>query len=245
MISISYRPYDSSKMVQKNVLYRVNEDCIIQFVESHGQCKEIVNVSYSLRDKQYGVYANEFRSPNTAKEGCKTTDVLACVMDEKKRQIFSIVFDVKSNISAFSDDLTKDNAMLTAIKEVRDFIKQLHAEILHKKSFLLYYQDDGYAEDERIAIVTKHFEAEKFRAVANELEKILKGKEKSSISSLITYKMKHNLKPYESEIQPLRDFADKKVIIGSREYDLQVFLLQQINDRDYEITIELIKDTHK
>lgn len=54
------------------------------------------------------------------------------------KEMDTLIFDVKSNISAFSDDLLKDNAMLTAIKEIRDFAEQIHAEILHKNSLMTY-----------------------------------------------------------------------------------------------------------
>lgn len=245
MISINFRTYNPEQTVQKNMLYRVIDNCFIKFVEEHKDRKEIVNVEFDLKEGQYGIYANEFRSPNTAKEGCKTTDVLSCVVDEKSKEIFSIIFDVKSNISAFSDNLLREGAMITAIKEVRDFIEQIHAEILHKKSFLLYYKDDGYLEDERVGIVTKNFEPEKFKAVAKQLEKMIKNQEEVKVPPLVSFKLKNILRPYESEIKPLCDFANKRIKINGREYDLQVFLLQQINESDFEIIIKMVKDTHE
>ena len=61
----------------------------------------------------------------------------------------------------------KDGAMITAIKGVRDFIEQLNDENLHKTSFLIYYQADGYEEDVKFGIATRSFEANKFLAVAD------------------------------------------------------------------------------
>lgn len=244
MININFRTYNPTKPVQKNILYKVNDNSLIKFEEEHTECKEIVNVDFDFKERQYGIYANEYRSPNTTKEGCKTTDVLSCVVDENKKQIFSFIFDVKSNISAFSDDLLKEGAMITAIKEVRDFIEQIHAEILHKKSFLLYYEDDGYVEDERVGIVTKNFEPKKFRAVAKQLEKMIKSQEEAKVSPLISLKLKNRLRAYESEVKPLCNFADKKITINGKEYDLQVFLMQKKSDSEFEITIKIVKDTH-
>ena len=60
---------------QKNILYKVNDNSLIKFEEEHTECKEIVNVDFDFKERQYGIYANEYRSPNTTKEGCKTTDV--------------------------------------------------------------------------------------------------------------------------------------------------------------------------
>lgn len=59
------------------------------------------------------------------------------MFDDSNKKIQSFIFDVKSDISAFSDDLRKENAMLTAIKEVRDFIEQIQMERLHKNSFFV------------------------------------------------------------------------------------------------------------
>lgn len=117
---------------------------------------ELVNLIYELAFGQYGIFAHEYRSPVAEKQGCKTADILACRIDEAQKKVDTLIFDVKSNISAFSDDLLKDNAMLTAIKEIRDFVEQIHAEILHKNSFILYYKDDGFVEHEIIGIVTKN-----------------------------------------------------------------------------------------
>lgn len=244
MININFRLYNPTKDIEKNNLYKITENSNIKFVEQHEESKEIVNVKYCFSDKQYGIYAKEYRSPSTLKEGCKTADVLACVVDENTKEIYSIVFDVKSNISAFSDELLKEGAMITAIKEVRDFIEQLHAEILHKKSFLLYYEDDGYVEKEEVGIVTKNFEAEKFRAVAGRLEEIVKDAN-TTVAQLVSYKLKNNLKPYMCEVKPLYDFADKKVTIREKKYNLNVFRLQKKEgENDYETTIQMVRDTH-
>lgn len=75
MINLSLRPYNPSKAIDKNNLYRVNETSIIKFIEQHQETKEIVNMEIVLKEEQYGIYANEYRRPGTEKEGCKTTDV--------------------------------------------------------------------------------------------------------------------------------------------------------------------------
>lgn len=238
MINLSLRAYNPQKPVEKNILYKVDENGIIKFMEQHQATKEVANVEFYFKDGQYGIYANEYRRPGTQKEGCKTTDVLVCVVDEQKKEINSLIFDVKSNISAFSDDLSKEGAMITAIKEVRDFIEQIHAEILHKESFLLYYKDDGYVEEERVGIVTKSFEPEKFKGVAEKLEKMI-SEEKKDVPQLVAYKLKNSLRAYEKEIEPLYNFADKKIVISKTIYQLQVFFLQKVNDTDYEATIKM------
>lgn len=150
MIEINFRIPDEKTVFQKNVLYKIPMSQEVVFREAHENgIMEEVCVCYDLKAYQHGIYANEFRSPNVVKKGTKTTDVLACLVDEKEKWIQTFLFDVKSNISAFSDRLAGNGqAMLTAIKEVRDFSEQIWAEHLHKESFLLYYRADGYKEKE-------------------------------------------------------------------------------------------------
>ena len=101
--------------------------------------KDFFDLIFDLCPGQYGIFAYEYRNPVTLKQGCKTADILACAVDESEKIINTFIFDVKSNISAFSDNLLRDNALLTVVKEMRDFVEQIHAEMLHKDSFILYY----------------------------------------------------------------------------------------------------------
>ncbi len=238
MITFKFRAYNPQKVIDKSILYRINANCVLQFIEEQKIGKDIVNVEYYLENRQYGIYAKEYRRPETLKDGGKVADILACVVDDQKKEIYSYIFDVKRNISAFSDDLSKAEAMMPAIKEVRDFIKQLHTEMLHKESFLLYYKDEGYIENLKLGIVTSSFESEKFKMVAEKLEKLVK-EEVESVPTLVNLKLKNNLRPYEKEIEPLYNFSERKIVIGNNVYPLYVFILQKINETDYEANIKL------
>ena len=46
-------------------------------------------------------------------------------------------------------------------------------------------------------------------------------------------KLKKNLIPYTNQMERLRAFAEKKSVIGKKQYDLQVILLEQKNESDY------------
>ena len=127
----------NSKNISKNVLYKVPESMQILFVESHEDKCEKVILDYKLENEQFGIYATEYRAP-VIKKGIKTTDIIACIIDEKQKSIYTLVADVKSNISSFSDDLSKDDALITVIKEVRDFSEQIEDGLLHKENFLMY-----------------------------------------------------------------------------------------------------------
>ena len=88
----------------------------------------------------------------------------------------------------------------------------------------MYYENEGYIEEETFGIITKSFEAEKFKNVAKRLEEILSG-EQQDIPKLLFLKLQNNLKPYEKEIPRLYDFAEQMIKIAGKLYKLQVFLL--------------------
>ncbi len=229
----------SDKKYCKNKLYRIDGKFQLPVSEVHedGQ-KETVILEYNSSEHQYGIFAHEYRSPLIDKRGCKTTDILACSVDEKMKRIDSTILDIKSNISAFSDDLQRNGAIITVIKEVRDFIEQIHQEILHKNSFMIYYMDDGYEETEHIGIATKSFETEKFRKASDELDR-MKYMPESAALTMPELKLKTLLNPYLHESKKLRDFADKLVCINGREYNLNVHILSPISDDEWSVTLQV------
>lgn len=242
MIRPNLKKYTGEETFLRNVLYRIDVPDEVCFTERHADKTERVKIEYSLEKGQYGIYAQEFRNPIAGKQECKTSDVLACIVDEECKKILTVIFDVKSNISAFSDDLLKDGAMLTVIKEVRDFTKQLHDEILHKESFMLYYKDEGFEEREILGLATGNFESGKFIKAADLLELLFEHTD-SSVPRLVQLKLKKNLMAYRNESIRLRDFAEKRVNIGEKTYDLQVFLLEKISDTECEATVKMALNT--
>ena len=157
---------------QKNVLYRIDESEVIIFTEEHQDSTEIVKLIIDLRENEYGIFAHEFRNQYTSREGVKTADVFTAIVADDDKTVSTLIFDVKRNISAFSDDLLKNNAIITCIKEVRDFIKQLHDEKICVDSLLVLLED--YRVIERYGIVTSSFDCKKFEQVADKYEEIFK-----------------------------------------------------------------------
>ena len=102
MIKVHTRVYDETKSVDKNALYKINKSTRVVFKEQHEKSQEVVNIDYCLEEHRYAIYANEYRRPEIDKNGCKTADVLSCVFDDSNKKIQSFIFDVKSDISAFS-----------------------------------------------------------------------------------------------------------------------------------------------
>ena len=96
-------------------------------------------------------------------------------------------------------------------------------------------------EEETFGIITKSFEAEKFKNVAKRLEEILSG-EQQDIPKLLFLKLQNNLKPYEKEIPRLYDFAEQMIKIAGKLYKLQVFLLTKKDECCYQITIKIKAD---
>lgn len=228
----------NSKNISKNVLYKVPESMRIQFVESHEDKCERVFLDYQLEDEQFGIYATEYRAP-VIKKGIKTTDIIDCIIDEKQKNIYTLVADVKSNISSFSDDLSKGAALITVIKEVRDFSEQIEDGLLHKENFLMYHKNEGFNERCEMAIFTRNFECEKFRDAAKYIEKLLyEDSEKGQVLAEIV--MKRNLMRYKGEEKRLLKFAEQKLLIKDKEFDLKVYLLKkEKNSGDYTYKIPL------
>lgn len=238
MLKVNFRHYKDT--YEKNVLYDIREDRVVPFRETHTDSDKVeaVDLVYCLEAGQYGIFAYEYRSPFLEKQGCKTVDVLACVVDDIHKKVHTILFDVKSNISAFSDDLLKDSTMLRAIMEVRDFTDQLHDALLHKDAFMLYYKDGGFEEDEKVGIVTGNFEERKFADVADLLERLFVS-EDAPISKLVEIKLKNSLRPYKDEIRRMRYFSERKVEISGKIYELQVYLLEKISGVESKTVIEI------
>lgn len=230
MNKIQFKEIKSEK-IEKNNLYKVSDSKVVTFEENHTGLgtKEVVNIRYKLDKNQYGFYATEYR-PACIQKGCKTTDILAGIVDDDKKAVYTLICDVKSNISAFSDDLSKGDALLTVIKEVRDFIEQIKAGMLHKKSFMIYYEADGYTEVCETAIATKNFENQKFFDAAEMLEKILDYDERQT-TNLNYLRMRNNLKNYKCEISKLKKFGEEVLLIDEDEYKLSVYILQPDKDK--------------
>lgn len=133
----------------------------------------------------------------------------------------------------------RDAAIITAIKEVRDFVKQLHDENLQKNSLLVIYRDENYEETLEFGIATRSFEPEKFSAVADFLERLDDLTKPENMQDLLWIKLKTTLKPYSSEIKKLKNFADKKVCISGQTYDLKVFILEKQSETEYVVMIPM------
>lgn len=241
MIELNTRKLKPGKKIEKNVLYRIEESRTVPVREEHAECaeSEAVYLDYILEDGQYAVFAHEFRSPNVLKHNCKSADILTCLIDDNDKEIISLILDIKRNISAFSDDLLRDGAILSAVGEVRDFVKQLCHAMLHKESFLLYLKNEGYAESAEVAIATKRFEKEKFLKAAEFLEGLADLEKPPNMQPLVWYKLKNDLLPYMGEAARMRNFANREVIVCGNIYPLHVYLLERAGEGEYAVSVEL------
>ena len=243
MKNLNLKSIPKNKKYEPNTLYRINSGEEVLFEELHDESdgkqkhKEIVRLKYILEDKQYGIYAKEYRNVLFVKDDMKKADILACVVDDKNKRIHSFIMDVKSNISAFSDDLYKNDALITVIKEVRDFINQLADEKVSKDGIFYLYKSEGYNEEETFGIVTKSFEKNKFLDASEMIETVLN--RNGNLNDLSFLKFYNSLKPYKSEIKKLRDFSKQKITICDRQFDLNVYLLSNIDEYISEASIEI------
>lgn len=240
MIEYGTQMLKPEAQVKKNQLYKICGDRTVPISELHDDCQdiEVVHLRYRLKKGQYAILGYEFRPQFISKQGSKSADVMTCLIDDDKKHVYSLVLDIKRNISAFSDDLLKDNAALTAIKEAVGFIEQIHHSKLHKDSLLVYRKDQGYTETEEVGIATRRLEEQKFYGLADFLEN-LEELPKLKINPQSWFKVQNQYKPYVPEASKIREFAGHKVTICGRQYPLHVYLLEQINESEYAVSIEL------
>ena len=59
---------------------------------------------------------------------------MACLVDEEKKQVTSLIMDLKKNIMNYDDDLLVNDSLNKALNGVSDFACQLKDEKLHKDS---------------------------------------------------------------------------------------------------------------
>ncbi len=241
MIEYNIRTLKPNEQVQKNVLYEIKGDMCISVQEAHGESQdsERVNLEYHLKEGQYAIFAYEYRPSYISKQGCKSADVMTCLIDDDNKDINSLIFDIKRNISAFSDNLLKEGALITAVKEVKDFIDQIHHTMLHKEGILLYRKEKGYTERAEVGIVTRRFECEKFLQAAEFLENLTSLPKPAGMQPSLWYKFQYNLSPYVNESQKLREFADCKVTVSKKQYPLRVYLLKKGNGLEYAVSVQL------
>ncbi len=209
--------------------------------EKHEGGDDVIKLSFDLNQNQYGIFGYEYKRPDVNKEGCKTADILACLVDDEKKEICSLIMDLKSNITCFDDDMTKNNSPIIAVKNVSDFVQQLHDEKLHKDSFLLYYKDKDYSEIEFFGIATRKFEPHKFLRVAEFMDGIMED-DSEDVIDLIKCKIKTSLLPYYGEVSKIRDFAEKRVCISGKYYELQIVSLLSGEGDDYIADVTLTTD---
>ena len=242
MIQINFKELNENDSYCKNRLYRINQSMIVPYKEIQSEGEDIVNLKYDLEEQQYGVFAHEYRNSDTSKLGGKAADIFACVVDEKNKKIYTTILDVKHNISAFSDNLYNNKAMLTAIKNVREYVKQIEAELLHRDSLFVYYRAEDYEEFERIGIATTNFDVNKFIQVANLLESLLR--QDVDTNDLVLLKLKNSLSSYVSEIDRIKMFANQKIKIRKTIYNLEVFMLEQVSDSEFSTFIQIAACRH-
>lgn len=162
---------------------------------------------------------------------------MACLVDEEKKQVTSLIMDLKKNIMNYDDNLLVNDSLNKALNGVSDFVCQLKDEKLHKDSFMLYYKDEGYSETESFGIATRKFEPEKLESVVKFVDEILND-ESEEITDIVRCKIRQRLEARSGDVEAVRNFAKKKVFIAGNYYDLQVVKLVQ-SGNDYAVDVKL------
>ena len=83
----------------------------------------------------------------------------------------------------------------------------------------------------------RNFDRDKFIQAANLLEELLY--EPVGSNNLVRLKLKNNLSAYGDEVARIRLFADKKIEIRKKVYDLEVFILKKESNNEYSTYIRI------
>lgn len=214
----------AGEFLKKNKLYELTaEQPVATFVERHDDSEpEIVDMQFQIPENGSAVVANEYRNKDYANS--KTADILCILLDEPGKKLSTHIYDIKRTMTGY--DMTKSVKELRreAVKRIMDFIGQMQDSMIHKEGLTALYQHDGYTETVELGIVTREFDTEKIKRLAERLESGLE--EPAAIHGAIGQKYYMATQPLRKEIEVVKNFRDRKIKILGQMYDLQVFLLK-------------------
>lgn len=198
--------------VCQNTLYMIRHSRFIQFVEpQNGVNEDYVNVTFTLEDGQYGVFAHEY-SPGFL-NAPKKVDIFLLAIDENRKVCSSWILDVKVSVGG-------ENVIL-------HLMEQWEASYRHKGIFLNYLNE--FKETETIGVITRDYQAERIRKMVETMEteiaSMKKALEKLPVSSIKMVK-ERELLTKEIQYQAFDRFQHGFVRISGKDYPIKVYKLE-------------------
>ncbi len=224
----------------RGTLYKVEDSVTIKFEENHkDNTKDVVYVSFNLKNNIYGIYSNEYKPSIIESNGCKKVDIICGLIDEDSKKCITYILDVKRNISGFNVNDELEKLREEAVKRIKNFIKQIEDSITIKEMLMVILKKEGFSEEGKVGIATREFNVDRFRALADKLYKASEEDSNAKINSLISTKFKRAMLPIKKEAEILKLFSEKKIKINSNIYDLEVYILENSNNNEYVYTLDI------
>lgn len=207
---------------QKTVLNEVLSSKEIIFLEK--ETKDMVYINFSLKENQYGMYAEEYIPNTLTPDGHKKADITAFILDEDAQKGKYYVADVKSDVGG------------------RDVIfhlcEQWQAGLKYLNHTVVYQLDDDFDMEKNLMVITRNFDIERIKKELNSEKKKIQDMEKYGITSLPAAKLyAQQAVKIKKECEVLEKFVEKKFYFQDRseikEYLFKVGKLEKVENDTY------------
>lgn len=199
---------------QKGSIYEFADNRTIRFLDNHDT--DVTDVSYELKEKQRGFFAEEYRPVTIAKENAKVVDITAFVMDDEVKKCTWYLYDVKESVGG--EDV------------ISHLYEQWQAGLTYLKYSVLAYLEE-YTFDRHLGVITRSFDERRIkREKESKSEKIEEIKKMASLS-LAGAKRKVTIPMLQAEERLLENMLERKFIYHTKEYD-----------EEYDVDIRISKE---
>ncbi len=215
----------SRERLKKNKLYQISaDDPVITWKEEHTDSEpEIVDLAFHIPQPGMAVVSNEYRNKDVRKS--KAADLLCISFDDEKRRILVQIYDSKRTMTGYDETKSVDALRSDIVKRIKELILQIQDSILHKEGltspYVKYY---GYEENICVGIITREFDQQKLKR----LEEKMQGVVCSSSKDLGMIGQKYHIATagIRKDIEIVKDFRNKKIVVLNMRLNLQVHLLE-------------------
>lgn len=198
-----------------NRLYCVEKPKTIVFEER--RTDDVVNIYFNLKENQYGIYANEFKTMYAADSGVKKADLLILVIDEEKECFSSWVLDVKSTVGG-------EDVILHLVEQLSDSVK-------HKRSVCAFIED--FEEEQHIGYITQKYDESRIEETIRK-KKFYLDKEMGNINhlpKLIGEGMREKLLKERAKLKLLIAFQAGVIVLAGHEWKLEKYISTKCGEK--------------
>lgn len=203
------------KPLSSGRLYTVNGSRTITFEEK--ETDDVVNINFEIKDKQYGIYGNEFKPSFVNDNGGKKADILAFVIDEDEKCFSSWVFDVKKSVGG--EDV------------IFHLVEQLLESIKHKNAVATYLE--GFKETQHIGYITRELQCDRIQETIDKKTSYLEKKRADAecVQNLIGTRAKLYLLKEEKKLAVIRAFQNNRITNGNKVYEIESYISKEKNGK--------------